>query len=415
MKKIFLILFTVFSVFMIRAEETDALRKAATGGDAYSQFRLGNEYFYGTEARKENRELAVYWFKKAADQGLPEAQLNYAICLERGLGIKADPVNAAPYYRKAADQGNNTAALNLALLYLYGSGKQMEAEPAKAVPILQKLSEQKIAAAMIELSAFQLNQQEVTTETRNKAFQMLLEASTLPDATAKGLRMLADCYYAGLGTEQDPQKTISLLRRASKMNDPEAWTKLAFFYEHGGPVEQDKQKAFRLYRHAANAGLPFGQYKYAEFICDGFEEGKGLNAALEYYDKSAKNGCPQAYHRLGLFALEGIGMDAPDKLRAAEMFENAAKIGYPPSQYNLANMFAIGDGIPQDDRKAFFWFVQSAMRGHAPAMRQVGICYYKGTGCIKNTDKAVEWIRAAAKAGDFTAQRMIEQNAQDPW
>ena len=176
MKKIFLILFTVFSLFMIRAEETDALRKAATGGDAYSQFRLGNEYFYGTEARKENRELAVYWFKKAADQGLPEAQLNYAICLERGLGIKADPVNAAPYYRKAADQGNNTAALNLALLYLYGSGKQMEAEPAKAVPILQKLSEQKIAAAMIELSAFQLNQQEVTTETRNKAFQMLLEA-----------------------------------------------------------------------------------------------------------------------------------------------------------------------------------------------------------------------------------------------
>jgi len=53
---------------------------------------------------------AYKWFKIAADEGLPEAQLNVGIALQSGMGVKKDDVGAYKYYTLAAAHGLPTAA-----------------------------------------------------------------------------------------------------------------------------------------------------------------------------------------------------------------------------------------------------------------------------------------------------------------
>lgn len=420
MKKL-LILLSVLLCLPLFGEDApaDPLRQKAESGDAAAQYKLGNEYFYGTETRRVNHELAAYWYLKAANNGSAAARLNYAICLEQGLGVERNPKTALMYYMFAANQGLKEAAFNLALLYLHGSGNDpavpaadhVKPDREKAEQYLRELTDQNFAPAMVELAAVILNREGVTAADRENAVALLIRAEKLPDMTGKGLRFLADCYYGGIGgLTKDPAKAVALLQRAIEKKDLDSVTKLAYFYEHGEGVSLDKQKAFELYKSAALRGQAYAQYKYAEFICENFEAGRGFNYAMEFYEKSMAQKCPQAFHRVALFAIKGIGLERPDPVRAVMLLEQAAMVGFPPSQYTLACMYAEGDGIPQDDRRAFFWFMEAAKRRHPAAMRRLAQCYYQGIGCAKDSDRAVMWLRLAAEAGDYTALQMLKNN-----
>lgn len=421
-KKIIPFCCVLFLSLPLAGNETqeDPLRKKAESGDAKAQFELGNEYFYGSEKRRSNPDLAVFWYRKAAAKNLPEAQLNYAICLERGIGCEPDPQAALDYYTFAAEEGLIPAKVNLALLLLHGctevngkklpEKKQLKPQVERAKLHLEELSAQKIPTAMVELAAVLLEPRSKPDEaTQKKGFLLLKNAADLPGRTPKGLRMLADCYYGGFGVMRDPAQTVKYLELAVKQNDGESMAKLAYFYETGEVVAQDKKKAFSLFKAAAEKGVALAQCKYAEYIVQEYEPGKGLLHAVEWLQKSAAQDCPQALHQLGMYALQGLGLDAPDKVRAAELFFAAAKLGYPQSQYNLACMMYSGDGIPQNDSKAFYWFYQAAKRGHAVSMRRIAQCHYDGRGCEKDNNKALEWLKAAARAGDFTAQQMLRR------
>ncbi len=425
MKKIFFLIQLLLCSALTGAETvSDSLRAAAEQGDSNAQYKLGNEYFYGTESRKVNYELAAYWYRKAAVGGSGAAQLNYGICLEHGFGVDRDPKNASLFYLFAANKGIPEAEYNLALLYLYGSQNDSKLPREKAVAPdrsqaeqhLKNLVEKEFAPAMVELSAVMLNKENVTEQDRKDAVALLLRAEKLPGVTGKGLRFLADCYYGGIGgLAKDPAKTVSLLKRAIEKKDLDSVTKLAFFYEHGEGVEkQDKQKAFELYKEAALKGQAYAQYKYAEFICEDYEKGKGFEYAMEFYERSMAQECPQALHRVALFALKGLGLEKPDPVQAVTLLERAALVGYPASQYSLGCMYAEGDGIPQDDLRSFLWFAEAAKRGHAAAMRKLAICYAKGQGCTKDHEKAVLWLNYAAQAGDYLAIQMLEKNRTNP-
>lgn len=418
MKKAFLLLCAVCCGLFLQSQATgadeaaapDPVREQATGGNAKAQFKLGNEYFYGTNGRKKNWPLAAYWFRRAADSGLANAQLNYAICLERGLGVEADAAGAVEYYEKAYAQGSVPAGLNLALLLLNESEKNPAADPDRALPILRTLSEKGNAHAKTEWAEYLLKNLK-TEDDKTTAFRLLSEAVKSRNAPAKAFRLCADCVYGALGTGKAPSaaEAVRLLKQAAAKNDAESMARLAFFYERGEGVKEDPDLAFALYKKAAAAGLPLAQYKYADGIADGREPGSGLAAALEWYHKAAEAKSPQALHKLGLFALKGIGMDQPDKAKAAEFFSAAARLGYAPGQYNLACMFAEGDGIPQNDEAAFFWFEQAAKRRHPAAMRRIARCHFEGKGCPKNSQTAFEWLKYAADSGDPEAQLLMER------
>jgi len=74
-----------------------------------------------------NNEM-VRWCRKAADQGLPEAQFNLGNTLHRrGKGIAGDYKNEVHWYRSAADRSLVKAELNLGCMY--SDQKQVTQKP----------------------------------------------------------------------------------------------------------------------------------------------------------------------------------------------------------------------------------------------------------------------------------------------
>ena len=65
---------------------------------------------------------ADIWFRKAADQGLAEAQFRLGVSYELGEGVPQDNSQAASWYRKSAEQGNASAQWNYGKQYDAGLG-----------------------------------------------------------------------------------------------------------------------------------------------------------------------------------------------------------------------------------------------------------------------------------------------------
>ena len=68
--------------------------------DAVAQFNRGLLY-----AKNEDYKQAAYWFKKAAQQGLADAQNNLALIYADGKDVPQDEKRAAYWFKKAAAQG----------------------------------------------------------------------------------------------------------------------------------------------------------------------------------------------------------------------------------------------------------------------------------------------------------------------
>jgi TPR repeat protein len=104
---------------LLRAVEL--LRVAARAEIADAQHALGVLYLRGRGVSRDPAEAAL-WLKRAADNGNPAGEVEYAILLFNGDGVTADEGVAARYFRRAAAKGNAIAQNRLARLYATGRG-----------------------------------------------------------------------------------------------------------------------------------------------------------------------------------------------------------------------------------------------------------------------------------------------------
>ena len=65
---------------------------------------------------------AVAWYRRSAEQGETEAQLNLGWMYAKGRGVPQDDAEAAAWYRRSAEQGNAGAQFGLGLMYDQGRG-----------------------------------------------------------------------------------------------------------------------------------------------------------------------------------------------------------------------------------------------------------------------------------------------------
>lgn len=77
----------------------------------------------GTEA---DMAAAAVWFARAAEGGIAPAQFRLGGMYEKGLGVKKDIEQARRFYLAAADRGNASAMHNLAVLYAEGADGRPE-------------------------------------------------------------------------------------------------------------------------------------------------------------------------------------------------------------------------------------------------------------------------------------------------
>lgn len=90
-----------------------------------AQFNLGLSYAKG-RGIKQSISKALYWYKRAAENGNAPAQYNLAEHLRIGDGIEQDYKMSLFLFRKAAEQNYQSAQNNLGMMYAEGNGTKKD-------------------------------------------------------------------------------------------------------------------------------------------------------------------------------------------------------------------------------------------------------------------------------------------------
>ena len=113
-----------------------------------------------------------------------------------------------------------------------------------------------------------------------------------------------------------------------------------------------------------------------------------------------------AWNELGILYHKN-GDIAPDPVRAAGWFRQAAEAGQAAAQGNLGVMHATGVGVPADQAQAAQWYRRAAEQGHAVAQTNLAAKLLRGNGVPQDAGAAEAWLRRAAEQGHAPAQRML--------
>ena len=74
----------------------------------------------------------------------------------------------------------------------------------------------------------------------------------------------------------------------------------------------------------------------------------------------------------------------------------SAEKGNAESQYKLAYMYRVGEGVLMDKNQAFYWYKKSAEKGHKEAQYNLGIMYDTGEGTLIDKVQAFKWYKKSA-------------------
>ena len=107
---------------------------------------LGTAYSRGNGVPKDPSE-AVYWYRKAAEQGYPMGQANLGRALLRGQGVERDTEKGLEWIRKALPRDEGLARTILGNAYLRGDG--VEKNVAEGLQLLQEAVKELIIGVLI--------------------------------------------------------------------------------------------------------------------------------------------------------------------------------------------------------------------------------------------------------------------------
>jgi len=135
--------------------------------------------------------------------------------------------------------------------------------------------------------------------------------------------------------EKEPEQELDVdnIKKLADNGDFTAQKQLADLYVKGDKVKQDYTKAVELYRSAANGGNAEAQETLADIYYNGlYGVEQSFVAALKWYKKSAA-------------------------------------MGLSVSQYMLGKMYANGEGVKQDGKKAIEWYEAAVKNGNKDAKK----------------------------------------------
>ena len=138
---------------------------------------------------------------------------------------------------------------------------------------------------------------------------------------------------------------------------------------------------------------------------EAFDRGE-FAKAREIWRPWAHQGDPAAQRNLAHLYRMGLGVPQ-NFVQAAAWYRLAADSGLARAQANLAAMYLRGQGVEEDALQAAFWFTTAAVQGHALAQYNLALLYLRGEGVERNEAKAAGWLYRAVQAGYKPAMRAL--------
>lgn len=90
-----------------------------------------------------------------------------------------------------------------------------------------------------------------------------------------------------------------------------------------------------------------------------------------------------------------------------DYLQEAAELGEPQAQFQLARQLEEGDGIKKSERLAFENYQKAADQGHLLALTFCGLCFQRGTGTAQDLKRGFECFAKAAREGESFAMHCL--------
>ena len=79
---------------------------------------------------------------------------------------------------------------------------------------------------------------------------------------------------------------------------------------------------------------------------------------------------------------------------------SSARAGDINSQYHLAELYYLGQGVQRNYHRAFDWYLRAALQGHTEAQYNVAHMYHHGEGVARDPVRALAWYEIFAAFHD---------------
>lgn len=223
----------------------------AEQGDAAAQTLLAEIYARGLGVSR-NTEEAAKWYGRAAEQGVPEAQLQYAlILLQKKEQDEEIAAKVRDLMKAAADAGNANAQFNYAQLLI--DQRPSSRSMAEAYPYFLKAAEQGIADAQYAVSQFLVNGTAGIPADPEAAREWLLKAAQQNFDTAQ--YDLGNWFLHGVGGVRDLDRAFAWTVRAARAGNVAAQAAVAKLYWGGLGTDPDEKEAAAWVVVTRRAGL----------------------------------------------------------------------------------------------------------------------------------------------------------------
>lgn len=258
----------------------------AEKGDVQAYEGAGLDYFHGSNGAPQDYAKALFWFRKAVNNGNSSAAQMLGEMYGRGLGVPQDSELAAKWYRMAAEHGIPFAAESADLFEHITVEGRLEQ---------RRLGE--LERAFTILNPFQDPAFDASIEDRKQAFAVIQKAAMegLAGAQSTIAFIYDDPVFADqLGVGFDQSKATEFYLAAAEQHDPDAMVAIAKRYEHGIGFAKDTDKALMWYREVAK--LPFNRFSHLTGLAgckiDFLEDGMLDNRNCETWTSThqARNG-----------------------------------------------------------------------------------------------------------------------------
>jgi TPR repeat protein len=396
---------------------------------------------------------SLEFFAQAANMEHGEAKF----CLG-AIHARQKPLEAIWWYRKASDQGHPEASYQyVKYLYLDSPEKRSSfAQPIsweKACELLEIAAHAKHLSATRELAhLLRMEAEQCNSSDREslyiRAAHWYRQAALAGDSDAAF--GLAEILCLGDGVSKDLPNAVIWYHFAVERGHRKAMVELGYLYERGQGVLQDTPQAISLYRRAGELALQAGDrteaqehfqlsaglgdgdscFQLGQMLAGNAENDRQTREAIAWLIKAAEQGNAEAAYaasvcfaslgdddcsvwrrkagELGhLLAQKELGdeyRDMDDHPESLRWYRSAAEQGDAESAYRLGSKLRWGgDGITVDEQEAAKWIIFAADKGYADAYFSAAWILHSGFGVERSDEKSVTLYRLACKAREYMA------------
>jgi TPR repeat protein len=215
----------------------------------------------------------------------------------------------------------------------------------------------------------------------------------------------------GIGTAKNMEAAARWYARAAHGGHAEAKASLGVLYFWGTGVPEDREMAARLFREAAEKGVGIAAYQLGYMYAIGAGVPRDTASAEHWYAMGAKQHNPQAEYQLGLQFLGGSDHKV-DLRKSEDLLRSSAESGFVPAMYELGLLLTRHPELAKSPGEARQFLDESAKAGLWKASEELGVLARDGNGMPRDDKAAYFRFRVAALQGGTEARENVQSDLE---